>query len=184
MRELVICPFPKIGKNHVVFTKKVEICWNLDTMTQWTHTSAKCWKKVLGKIAFFLHFIAKKPFFFLRKAGCFIWTHLQPNSAVVMSPKLQNIKFRWKPPGHFFLNRIFWRFIAKKRFFWLRKAGCFFVSGGNYPIQQSLCHPNLRTQTLDENLGSLFFFWKSHFFAFYTRKTRFGGSGVKNFSFT
>ena len=101
------------------------------------------------------------------------------NSAVVMSPKLQNINIRWKSEILFFC---FWKsyflaFYSKKTRFLAQEGRVFFVSGGNYPIQQSLCHPNLRTQTLDENLGSLFFFENRIFSRFIAEKRVLGAQG-------
>ena len=184
---------------------------------------------------FLLLFIKKITFSLLRKAGCFLSIQLEPNSAVVMLPKLQNTKFRLKKTDHFFFffeNRIFWRFTAKKRVFWLRKAGCFLLSGlqpnstvvmspklqntifrcvkcaffwwgenhvfcvlqpknaffwlrkaGCFlstelePNSAVVMSPKLQNTNFRWKRPEHFFFFKSHFSAFYSQKTRFWGSG-------
>ena len=119
------------------------------------------------KIAFFAFYSQKV--FFLRKAECFLYTHLQPNSAVVMSPKLQNTNFRWKRPEHFFFFKShFSAFYSQKTRFWgSGRRGVFLFA--QLQLNSAVEIP---PKLLNTNSGwkprAVFLFFEIRFFAFFS----------------
>ena len=161
-------PLSKYREKSCCDHKKIETYWNLDTIT--SHTGAKCSKKFSGKSHFFAFYSQKIVLFCSGRQGVICSQGYSQTQQSLCHPnfRTQTLDENLKS---FFCWKSFFAFYSQKTHFGVSGRQGVICSQGYSQIQQSLCHPNFRTQTLDENLKSFFcLFLKSHFLRFIAKK--------------